>query len=103
MHLLYLEGTNSKITMFTHFLEYQRNREKKLKVYMVLGDAVTKLQTFVWIFNYVSNPCSTLEHQTWSHNQSQHNLFYGGVNLSISLNLILAPVPYAPPKCQFTL
>ena len=54
MHLLYLEGTNSKITMFTHFQEYQRNREKKLKVYMVLGDAVTKLQTFVWIFNYVS-------------------------------------------------
>ena len=27
---------------------------KKLRVYMVWGDAVTKLQTFVWIFNHVS-------------------------------------------------
>ena len=27
---------------------------KKLKVYMVLRDAVTKLQTFVWNFNHVS-------------------------------------------------
>ena len=71
---------------------------------MVLGDAVTKLQTFVWIFNHVSRvmtwspACSTLEHQTWSNNQSQHDLLYGGVSLSISLNLKLAPVPYATPK-----
>ena len=27
---------------------------KKLRVYMVWGDAATKLQTFVWIFNHVS-------------------------------------------------
>ena len=27
---------------------------KKLRAYMVLGDAVTKLQTVVWIFNHVS-------------------------------------------------
>ena len=44
------------------------------------------------------DPCSTLEHQTCSTNQSQHDLLYGGVSLSISLNLKLAPVPYATPK-----
>ena len=45
-----------------------------------------------------SYPCSTLEHQTWSDNQSQHDLLYGGVSLSIILNLKLAPVPYSTPK-----
>ena len=44
------------------------------------------------------DPCSTLEHQTWSNNQSQHDLLYGGVSLSISLNLRLVPDPYATPK-----
>ena len=29
-------------------------------------------------------------HQTWSNNQSQHDLLYGSVSLSISLNLKLA-------------
>ena len=42
---------------------------------MVLGDAVTKLQMFVWILTMFQesylDPCSTLEHQTWSNNQSQ--------------------------------
>ena len=41
------------------------------------------------------DPCSTLEHQTWSNKQSQHDLLYGGVSLSISSNLKLAPVPHA--------
>ena len=36
------------------------------------------------------DPCSTLEDQTWSNNQSQHDLLYGGVSLSIFLNLKLA-------------
>ena len=45
--IFYLEGTNSKITIFAHFQEYHRNCEKKKRVYMVLGDAVTKLQTYV--------------------------------------------------------
>ena len=44
------------------------------------------------------DPCSTLKHQTWSNDQSQHDLLYGGVSLSISLNLKLAPVPYTTPK-----
>ena len=42
--------------------------------------------------------CSILEHQTWSNNQSQHGHLYGGVGLSNSLNLKLAPVPYSTPK-----
>ena len=41
------------------------------------------------------DPRSTLEHQSWSNNQSQHDLLYGGVSLPISSNLKLAPVPYA--------
>ena len=69
---------------------------------MVLGDAVTKLQMFVWILTMFQesylDPCSTLEHQTWSNNQSQHDLLCGGVCLSISLNLKLTPVPYATLK-----
>ena len=44
------------------------------------------------------DPCLTLEHQTWSNNQSQHDILYGGVSLSISSNLKLAPVSYATPK-----
>ena len=44
------------------------------------------------------DPCSTLEHQTWLNNQSQHDLLYGGVSLSISLDLKLTPVPYTTPK-----
>ena len=55
---------------------------------MVLGDAVTKLQMFVWILTMFQesylDPCSTLEHQTWSNDQSQHYLLYDGVRLSIS-------------------
>ena len=39
-----------------------------------------------------------LEHQTWSNNQSQHDLLYGGVSLPISLNWKLAPVPFATLK-----
>ena len=42
--------------------------------------------------------CSILEHQTWSNNQSQHDLLDGGVSLSISLNMKLTPVPYATLK-----
>ena len=48
------------------------------------------------------DPHSTLEHQSWSNNQSHHDLLYGGVSLSISLNLKLAPVPYATPKRPIT-
>ena len=48
------------------------------------------------------DPSSTLEHQTCSTNQSQHDLLYGGVSLSISLNFKLASVPYATPKWPIT-
>ena len=46
------------------------------------------------------DPRSTLEHQARSNNLSQHDPLYGGVSLSISLKLKLAPVPYATPKWQ---
>ena len=53
---------------------------KKFKSYMILGDALLQLETFVWILNHISD-------------QSQHNLLCGGVSLSISKNSKLAPVP----------
>ena len=53
---------------------------------MVLGDAQSQ------------NYWSILEHQTWSNNQSQHDFLYDCVSSSISLNLELAPFPYATPK-----
>ena len=48
------------------------------------------------------DPYSTLEHQSWSNNQSHHDLLYGGVSLSISLNLKLPLVPYGTPKRPIT-
>ena len=48
------------------------------------------------------DPYSTLEHQSWSNNQSHHDLLYGGVSLSISLNLKLPPVPYGTQKRPIT-
>ena len=46
--IYYLEGTNSKIMCLPIF------RNITEIVNMVLGDAVTKLQRFVWLFNHVS-------------------------------------------------
>ena len=75
---------------------------KKLRVYMVLGDDVTKLQRFVWLFNHVSRVITwslfNLRAPNWSNDQPQHDLSYDGVSSSICLNLKLAPVPYATPK-----
>ena len=73
---------------------------------MVLGDAVTKLQRFVWIFNHVSRVitlslCNFRAPNLFKKPISTkpvYNLLYGGVSLSISLNLKFAPVPYATPK-----
>ena len=48
-----LRWKSHNITL-SHFKEYHRNQKKKLKVYMVLGDAVSTLQMFVWIWNHVS-------------------------------------------------
>ena len=67
----------------------------------VLEDAVTKLQT-MFQQSQLFDPCSTLEHQTWSNNPSQHDLLCGDVSLLISLNLKLAPVPYATVKRPIT-
>ena len=53
---------NSKITMFAHFQEYHRNREKKIK-------------SLIYGFGA----------------QSQHDLLYGGVSLSISLKFETRP------------
>ena len=53
--MYYLEGTNWKITVFAHFRNTPEIVKKK-RVYMVwcIGDTVTKLQRFVWLFNLVS-------------------------------------------------
>ena len=65
---------------------------------MVLGDAVSKLVMFVWILNRISRfitngLCLPYKHHTWSNDQSRHDLSCGGVSLSISLSLKLAPIP----------
>ena len=44
--------------MFAHFKSI--TKLKKLRVYMILGDAVSTLETFVWILNHVSRSI------TWS-------------------------------------
>ena len=69
---------------------------------MVLGDAASKLESFVWIFNYV------LKSITWSlFDQKASNLdrwpismlfSCDGVNLSIGSDLKLAPVSCAIPE-----
>ena len=69
---------------------------------MVLGDAVTKLQNFVWLFNHVSRVI------TWSlFNLRAPNLVKWLISTwpfiwwcqFIDLNLKLAPVRYATLKC----
>ena len=55
----YLEIVEMKITLFAYFYEYYKNL-KILRVYIVLGDATSKLETFVWILNNV------LRFVTWS-------------------------------------
>ena len=59
---------------------------------MVLGDAFSKLETFVWILNRISRSVTfdnlvsvhPKKHHTWSNDQSQHDLLCGDVSLSIS-------------------
>ena len=38
----------------TGFYSCHKTDEKFLRVYVVLGDAVSKLETFVWILSHVS-------------------------------------------------
>ena len=49
----YMKEAEMKITMFAHFKEYLENN-KKFKSLMVLGDAVSKLETFVSISKHIS-------------------------------------------------
>ena len=51
--VMYLKDAEMKIAVFAHFKEYHRNH-KILRIYMVFGDAVSKLQTFVWIAKHIS-------------------------------------------------
>ena len=84
-------------------LQCTRKTEKiLLRVSLFLG---TQSQNYRRLYGSLTvfqesylHPFSTLEHQTWSNTQSQHELLYDGVSLSISLNLKPAPVPYATPK-----
>ena len=56
----YLKEDEVKIAMFAHFKEYHGNHKKILRVYMILGDAVSKLDTFARILNHISRSI------TWS-------------------------------------
>ena len=57
---------------------------------MVLGDAVLKLETFVWILNHISRSI------TWSlfNLKVSYSVKCGGASLSIGQNLKLASFPY---------
>ena len=55
---------------------------------MVFGDAVSKLETFVWILRAIFQCpelglCSTYKHHTRSNDQSRHDLSCDGVSFSI--------------------
>ena len=56
----YLKEDKIKIAMFAHFKQYYGNHKKVLRIYMILGDAVSKLEMFVWILNHISRSI------TWS-------------------------------------
>ena len=96
------EGTNSKITMFAHFREYHGSREKIKSLYGFGGRCHKIADGLYGIFNHVSRIITwfpfNFRAPNLVKNQSQHDFLYGGVSLSISLNLKLAPVPYATPK-----
>ena len=57
----HLKEVEMKITYACPFLRVSQKSEKILRVYMVLGDAVSTLQTFVWILNH--EPSRSI---TWS-------------------------------------
>ena len=61
----------------TGFYSCHKTDEKLLKLYLVLGDAVLKLETFVWILNHISRSVAR------SNEQTQHDISCGGVSLSI--------------------
>ena len=75
-----------KVAVLAHIKEYHGNHKKILRVNMVLGDAVSKLEMFVCILNHISRSI------TWplfilklgQMTQSQHDLSYGGASLSIT-------------------
>ena len=49
----YLEIGEVKITVFAYFYEYYRNRKKNIaSLYGLNGDTASKLETFVWIFDF---------------------------------------------------
>ena len=56
----HLKEVEMKIPHACPFLRVSQKSEKILRVYIVLGDAVSTLQTFVWILNHVSGSI------TWS-------------------------------------
>ena len=73
---------------------------RNFKIYLVLGVAASKFETFVWIFNYVlksvtSSRFDLKASKTWTDGHSQCYLSCDGVNLWIGSNLKLAPVPCA--------
>ena len=84
-----LKEAAMKIAMFAHFKEYHGNH-KNFKSLYGFWDAVSKLETPVWILNHVSRSItrsitwSITWHHTWPNDQSQHDLSCGSVSLSIS-------------------
>ena len=52
--MFYLKEAEMKIAIFAHFKEYHGYYKILKSCYHVFGDAVSKLETFVWIFKHMS-------------------------------------------------
>ena len=66
----------------TRFYSCDKTDKKILRVYMVLGDAFSKLETYSKVHNLAVS-VHPKKHHTSSNAQSRHDLSCDGVSLSI--------------------
>ena len=67
--------------MFAHFQGIsQKSRKKEEFIWGTLSQKYRRLYGYLTMFQESQlDLCSTLEDQTWSNNQSQHDLLYSGL------------------------
>ena len=90
----YLEIGEVKITLFSYYYEYYRNRKFEEFIWFCnLRDAAPKFETFVWTSSLFDLKASNLDRCSISMLS-----FMWCINLSIGSYLKLAPVPCAIPE-----